>query len=110
TVTNKEADITRNSIQKSVCLILRQPVYGNVSEELQLLTEKYFEEKKFNERKMFEEFVDKLNKNPPKFDLKYYSARDLVCRYRRKTLILFKLILLQKKVLFMLSPIQNLVQ
>ncbi|CAF3941667.1 unnamed protein product, partial [Rotaria sp. Silwood1] len=62
------------------------------------------------EIKMFEEFFDKLNKNPPKFNLKYYFARDLVYRYRRKTLILFKLILLQKKVLFMLSPIQNLVQ
>ncbi|CAF3445220.1 unnamed protein product [Rotaria sp. Silwood1] len=79
------------------CLILREPAYGNVSEELKLLTEKYFEEKNFNERKMFEEFFDKLNKNPPKFNLKYYFARDLVYRYRRKTLILFKLILLQKK-------------
>ncbi|CAF1365482.1 unnamed protein product, partial [Rotaria sp. Silwood1] len=58
------------------------PAYGNVSEELKLLTEKYFEEKNFNERKMFEEFFDKLNKNPPKFNLKYYFARDLVYRYR----------------------------
>jgi hypothetical protein len=49
---------------------------------------------------MFEEFVDNLNKNPPKFDLQYFSARDLVSHYRRKTLILFKLILLQKKVKF----------
>ncbi|CAF3302750.1 unnamed protein product [Rotaria socialis] len=110
TVINKEADVTRNSIQKSVCLILRKPVYGNISEELEMLTEKYFQEKNFNERKPFEDFVDKLNKNPPEFDLKYYSARDLVIRYRRRTLILFKLILLQKKVLFILSPIQNLVQ
>ena len=63
-----------------------------------MLTEKYFEEKNFNERKLFEDFVDNLNKNPPEFNLKYYSARDLVMRYRRRTLILFKLILLQKKV------------
>jgi len=51
---------------------------------------------------MFEEFVDNLNKNPPKFDLQYFSARDLVSHYRRKTLILFKLILLQKKVILSL--------
>ncbi|CAF5084741.1 unnamed protein product, partial [Rotaria sp. Silwood1] len=89
TVTKKEANI--HEIQ------FKKPAYGNVSEELKLLTEKYFEEKNFNERKMFEEFFDKLNKNSPKFDLKYYSAHDLVYRYRRKTLILFKLILLQKK-------------
>ncbi len=64
-----------------------------------MLTEKYFQEKDFNKRILFEEFVDNINKNPPKFDLKYYSARDLVIQYRRKTLILFKLILLQKKVI-----------
>ncbi|CAF1195537.1 unnamed protein product [Adineta steineri] len=107
---NKDADVTRNSIQKSVCLILRQPLYGNVSEELELITEKYFEGKDFNKTDLFQEFVDNINKNPPEFDLKYFSARDLVKQYRRKTLILFKLILLQKKVLFMLSPIENLVK
>jgi hypothetical protein len=69
-----------------------------VSEELQLITEKYFQEKDFNQTKMFEEFVQNLNRTPPVFDLKYFSARDLVTQYRRKTLILFKLILLQKKV------------
>ncbi|CAF3575515.1 unnamed protein product [Rotaria socialis] len=74
------------------------PVYGNISEELGRLTETYFEEKNFNQRQMFEDFVDNLNKNPPEFNLQYYSARDLVIRYRRKTFILFKLILLRKKV------------
>jgi hypothetical protein len=81
---------------------LFQPVYGNVSEELQSITEKYFQEKDFNKTKILQEFVDNLNKNPPKFDLQYYSARDLVVQYRRKTLILFKLILLQKKVILYL--------
>ncbi|UJR17918.1 hypothetical protein I4U23_004817 [Adineta vaga] len=109
-IVNKEADITRNSIQKSVCLLLRQPLYGNISEELELLTEKYFEEKDFSKTIIFEEFVQKLNLNSPVFDIKYFSAKDLFIRYRRKTLILFKLILLQKKVLFMLSPIENLVK
>jgi hypothetical protein len=47
---------------------------------------------------MFEQFVDNLNLNPPIFNLEFYSARDLVIQYRRKALILFKLILLQKKV------------
>lgn len=69
-----------------------------MSEELEMLTEKYFTEKDFNERKLFDQFVDRLNVNPPQFDLKYFSARDLVQQYRRKTLILFKLLLLQKKV------------
>ncbi len=75
-----------------------------------MLTEKDFQEKDFNKTKIFEEFVDNLNKISPKFDLKYFSARDLVIQFKRKTLILFKLILLQKKVLFMLSPIEHLVK
>jgi hypothetical protein len=75
-----------------------------------LLTQKYFEEKDFNKTKIVEEFVDNLNKNPPQFDLKYFSARDLFIQFKRKTLILFKLLLLQKKVLFMLSPIEHLVK
>ncbi len=74
-----------------------------------MLTERYFQEKDFNKTKIFEEFVDNLNKNPPQFDLKYFSAHDLVIQFKRKTLILFKLLLLQKKNLFMLSPIEHLV-
>jgi hypothetical protein len=54
-------------------------LYGNVSEELQLLTEEYFQAKDFNQTKLLDQFVDRSNENPPVFDLKYFSAR--FCRW-----------------------------
>lgn len=76
-----------------------------------MLTEKYFETKDFSQTKLFDEFVEEINSNPPlTIDLNYFSVRDLLGQFKRKTLILFKLILLQKKVLFLFQPIENLVK
>ena len=97
-----------------------------MAEELQLLTETYFEGKDFQRTEIFEAFVDRLNAHPPRFQLEHYSIRALLNRYHRRTLILFKLLLLQRKVgclppvtlfrsslaqvLFMFTPIEALVK
>ena len=97
-----------------------------MAEDLQLLTETYFEGKDFQRTEIFEAFVDRLNAHPPRFQLEHYSIRELLNRYHRRTLILFKLLLLQRKVgclppmtlfrsslgqvLFMFTPIEALVK
>ena len=97
-----------------------------MAEELQLLTETYFEGRDFQRTEIFEAFVDRLNAHPPRFQLEHYSIRELLNRYHRRTLILFKLLLLQRKVghrprvslflcslvqvLFMFTPIEALVK
>ena len=91
-----------------------------------MLTETYFEGKDFHRTEIFEAFVDRLNAHPPRFHLEDYSIRELLHRYHRRTLILFKLLLLQRKVdrrcpmsrltlsllqvLFMFTPIEALVK
>ncbi|KAA8580530.1 hypothetical protein FQN60_013488 [Etheostoma spectabile] len=73
------ADVTRETVQKSVCVLSRVPLYGLLQAKLQLITHAYFEEKDFSQISIL------------------------------KILILFKLILLEKKVLFYVSPVNRLV-
>ncbi|XP_038666351.1 late secretory pathway protein AVL9 homolog isoform X5 [Scyliorhinus canicula] len=75
----RQADVTRETVQKSVCVLSRLPLYGLLQAKLQLITHAYFEEKDFSQISIL------------------------------KTIILFKLILLEKKVLFYLSPVNRLV-
>ena len=70
-----------------------------MSIQLENLTATYFLQKDFHRYELFKEFVDAVNRDPPlDDDLRRYSLRQLVTTHRRKALILFKLMLLQKKV------------
>ena len=46
-VLNKTADITRGSVQKSVCVLSRLPLYGQIQVKMALITEAYFAEGDF---------------------------------------------------------------
>ena len=81
-----------------------------------MLTEEYFLSKDFTRHDLFVEFVDRMNLKM-KMEMKInedwsrcYSLRDVVLRFRHRTLILFKLILLQKKVLLIITPLQTIGQ
>uniref|UniRef100_A0A674AM17 AVL9 homolog (S. cerevisiase) n=1 Tax=Salmo trutta TaxID=8032 RepID=A0A674AM17_SALTR len=43
------ADVTRETVQKSVCVLSRVPLYGLLQAKLQLITHAYFEEKDFSQ-------------------------------------------------------------
>ena len=43
-LTNKTDDITRASVQKSVCVLSRLPLYGHIQVKMSLITEAYFRE------------------------------------------------------------------
>ncbi|KAK2095818.1 late secretory pathway protein avl9 [Saguinus oedipus] len=99
----RQADITRETVQKSVCVLSKLPLYGLLQAKLQLITHAYFEEKDFSQISILKSqlsfFVNIVGLSP----------RDLVLHFRHKVLILFKLILLEKKVLFYISPVNKLV-
>ena len=46
-LTNKTDDITRASVQKSVCVLSRLPLYGHIQVKMSLITEAYFREVRF---------------------------------------------------------------
>ncbi|NXG44638.1 AVL9 protein, partial [Psilopogon haemacephalus] len=111
----RQADVTRETVQKSVCVLSQLPLYGLLQAKLQLITHAYFEEKDFSQISILKELYDHMNSSLgstlPEGSQVYLglSPRDLVLHFRHKVLILFKLILLEKKVLFYISPVNRLV-
>ncbi|XP_060678910.1 late secretory pathway protein AVL9 homolog [Hemiscyllium ocellatum] len=111
----RQADVTRETVQKSVCVLSRLPLYGLLQAKLQLITHAYFEEKDFSQISILKELYEHMNSSLGGNALEGSQAclglspRDLILHFRHKTVILFKLILLEKKVLFYLSPVNRLV-
>ncbi|KAI4885280.1 hypothetical protein NFI96_013679 [Prochilodus magdalenae] len=111
----RQADVTRETVQKSVCVLSRVPLYGLIQAKLQLITHAYFEEKDFSQISILKELYDHMNgslKGTTLEGSQVYlglSPRDLILHFKHKVLILFKLILLEKKVLFYVSPVHRLV-
>uniref|UniRef100_A0A3Q3BHD8 AVL9 homolog (S. cerevisiase) n=1 Tax=Kryptolebias marmoratus TaxID=37003 RepID=A0A3Q3BHD8_KRYMA len=111
----RQADVTRETVQKSVCVLSRVPLYGLLQAKLQLITHAYFEEKDFSQISILKELYEHMNSSLGGSALdgsQVYlglSPRDLILHFRHKVLILFKLILLEKKVLFYVSPVNRLV-
>ncbi|XP_061442554.1 late secretory pathway protein AVL9 homolog isoform X2 [Rhineura floridana] len=92
-----------------------KPLYGLLQAKLQLITHAYFEEKDFSQISILKELYEHMNSSLGGSSLEGsqvylgLSPRDLVLQFRHKVLILFKLILLEKKVLFYISPVNRLV-
>ena len=113
-VLNKTADITRGSVQKSVCVLSRLPLYGQIQVKMALITEAYFAEGDFERVDLIHQTYDNLNaclSDDMLHTQQLYvglSARGFVQRCRQRALILFKLLLLERKVLFMQSPVNEL--
>lgn len=111
----RQADVTRETVQKSVCVLSQLPLYGLLQAKLQLITHAYFEEKDFSQISILKELYEHMNSSLGGTTLEGsqvylgLSPRDLVLQFRHKILILFKLILLEKKVLFYISPVNRLV-
>uniref|UniRef100_A0A8C1T2Z9 AVL9 homolog (S. cerevisiase) n=1 Tax=Cyprinus carpio TaxID=7962 RepID=A0A8C1T2Z9_CYPCA len=112
----READITRETVQKSVCVLSRLPLFGLIQAKLQLITHAYFEEKDFSQISILKELYDHMNRSLSCTALEGsqiylgLSARDLILHFKHKVLILFKLILLEKKILFYVTPVKRLVE
>ncbi|XP_051522919.1 late secretory pathway protein AVL9 homolog isoform X1 [Myxocyprinus asiaticus] len=112
----READVTRETVQKSVCVLSRMPQFGLIQAKLQLITHAYFEEKDFSQISILKELYDHMNNSLSSTALEGsqiflgLSARDLILHFKHKVLILFKLILLEKKILFYVTPVKKLVE
>lgn len=103
---NLPEDVTRSTVQKSVCVLSRFPLYGHIQVKMALVTAAYFREGDFGNYSILEEAYHNLNAclsaellNTPEA-FQGLSPRDLVFTFRHQILVLFKLLLLEKKILF----------
>jgi len=113
-IKNKTSDITRGTVQKSVCVLSRLPLYGQIQVKMSLITQAYFEEGDFSNVDLIKETYSNLNSclsDDMLHTQQLYvglSARDFILHFKQRALVLFKLVLLERKVLFFKSPVREL--
>lgn len=60
-IKNLTADITRGTVQKSVCVLSELPLYGHIQVKMALITHAYFEEGDFSKVSLLEDTYTHLN-------------------------------------------------
>lgn len=114
---NRTADITRGTVQKSVCVLSTLPLYGHIQVKMALITHAYFDEGDFSKVQLLHDTYHHLNSCLAETDFLHsatpqlyvgLSVRDLILQFRHKTVILFKLLLLERRLVFYRSPVQPL--
>lgn len=58
---NKTDDITRGTVQKSVCVLSHLPLYGHIEVKMALITHAYFEEGDFSKVSLLQDTYHHLN-------------------------------------------------
>ncbi|KAJ0180595.1 hypothetical protein K1T71_003999 [Dendrolimus kikuchii] len=105
-VVQKTEDMTRSSVQKSVCVVCRAPLFGRLAVKMELVVRAWFIQGDFSQTKLLEDAYNHLNSCPVQLDqtLEGLSVQRLIENWRHKALLLFKLLLLRRKVLIYGSP------
>ena len=119
----KSPDITRSSVQKAVCVLLKTPIYGYIEVKLTLIAQTFFEQGDFSNVDILIKAFNQLNaclspESPLNDNGSHLSThsishlhvglelRELMIKWRHKILLLFKLLLLEKKVIYFGSPVR----
>jgi hypothetical protein len=58
---NRTADITRGTVQKSVCVLSTLPLYGHIQVKMALITHAYFDEGDFSKVQLLHDTFHHLN-------------------------------------------------
>ena len=102
-VLSSTEELTRSTVQKSVCILSRVPVFGFIEAKLNLVTHAYFNSKDFSEVSILKDAYDDLNAtltaslSPEVLNISL-SQQELVSQYHHRLLQVFKALLLRKRV------------
>lgn len=109
----RTADVTRSTVQKSVCALISIPIFGYIDVKLSLIAHAFFDQGDFASTGILKEAYDHLNSclsSQNIFSIKQLNIglnlRDLILKWRHKILILFKLLLLQRRIICFGSPVK----
>lgn len=112
---NRTDDMTRIAVQKSVCILSTKPLFGLIRSKLEMITHAYFEELDFSKVRILKLTYENLNSllsrdDSIKENATYLglSARELISQFGCNVLVLFKAMLLEKKILFYKMPVRDL--
>ncbi|GAB0096347.1 late secretory pathway protein AVL9 homolog [Sergentomyia squamirostris] len=112
----RTADITRSTVQKAVCALMSYPIYGYVEVKLSLIAQCFFEQGDFSSVDILVNVYEQLNACLTHENLnaaspeRYYGVglnlREIILKWRHKILLIYKMMLLQKKVIIFGSPVR----
>ncbi|XP_017010797.2 late secretory pathway protein AVL9 homolog [Drosophila takahashii] len=111
----RTADLTRSTVQKSVCILARLPIYGYIEVKLALIADAFFDQGDFSGTELLVKAYQQLNAclldDESRRPLRHFhvglSLREIVLHWRHKALMLFKLLLLQRRVVCFGSPVRQ---
>ncbi|KAF8610331.1 hypothetical protein BDV93DRAFT_430053 [Ceratobasidium sp. AG-I] len=107
------ADVTRSTVQKALVVLARRPLFGAIRDRLGVVTRAYFGQRDFSETGILVDFYHSLEKGlrSQLTESGLYmgtSLRELVHKFRHRTLTLLKLMMLQKRIMFYGHPVERL--
>ncbi|KAF9252078.1 hypothetical protein DTO006G1_2825 [Penicillium roqueforti] len=102
---NPSPDVTRSTVQKAVVVVTDTPQrVGHLREKLSVVTSAWFAQRDFSDidilKKFREGLVISLLNDGPKDQNLGLSLREMIHEFKFQTLVLFKALLLQPKMLF----------
>ncbi|OXH07772.1 hypothetical protein C369_04318 [Cryptococcus neoformans A5-35-17] len=109
----RPSDVTRSMVQKAVVVIASHPIFGPIRDRLGVVTRAYFAQRDFGETKLLEDFYTSLEtslegKSGEEAIYMGTSLRELVHKFRHRTLVLLKMLMLQKRVMLFGYPVEKL--
>ncbi|KAK0521319.1 hypothetical protein OC842_006821 [Tilletia horrida] len=113
----KGAEVTRSTVQKAVVVLAREPVFGPIREKLGIVTRAFFAQGDLADINILIDFHATLEAGlqsggfSTDREAALYmgtSLRELIHKWRFKTLVLVKLLLLQRNIMFYGYPIEQL--
>ncbi|KAJ6091310.1 hypothetical protein N7467_003279 [Penicillium canescens] len=105
-LTNRPPDVTRSTVQKAVVVVTDTPQrVGQLREKLSVVTSAWFAQCEFSDIDILKKFREGLvislsNDDGPKDQNLGLSLREMIHEFKYQTLVLFKGLLLQPKMLF----------
>ncbi|KAI0822074.1 transport protein Avl9-domain-containing protein [Trametes gibbosa] len=109
----KDADVTRSTVQKAVVILASKPVFGPIRDRLGVITRALFAQRDFTDMSILVDFYSSLEHSlrGQLTESGLYmgtSLRELVHKFRQRTLVLVKALMLQKKLMFFGHPVERL--
>ncbi|KAI0357549.1 hypothetical protein OH77DRAFT_1476284 [Trametes cingulata] len=109
----KDADVTRSTVQKAVVVLASKPVFGPIRDRLGVITRALFAQRDFSDMSILDDFYSSLEHSlrGQLTESGLYmgtSLRELVHKFRQRTLVLVKALMLQKKIMFFGHPVERL--
>ena len=114
---NKSEDVTRSTVQKAIVVVSRLPIFGQIKDKLSIVTNAFFNQHDFTDKSIIVSLYDSLKvmygswDNLENSEAQLYMGlclRKIFHDFKKDVLVLFKAILLEKKLIFYGSDVEQL--